>query len=56
MSNIVREAEKQMHYKHQDFSDFGLSDRDLEKKHLIRSSIFMADDMNVDAIIIFTKS
>jgi hypothetical protein len=33
-----------------------LSQRDIEKKLLIRSSVFMSDELDVDAILVFTKS
>ena len=56
MKNVIVEAEKQMTYKHQDFKNDWLNDRDIEKKQLIRSALFMADEMNVDAILIFTKT
>lgn len=56
MRNVIVAAENQLNYKHHDFDNAWLSTRDLEKKLLIRSSVFMADELNIDAIIIFTKS
>ncbi len=56
MTSVIKEAEKQIFYKHIDFINYWLSDRDIEKKHLIKSAIFMSDEMSVDAILVFTKS
>jgi len=56
MASVVVEAEKQIAYKHREFSDEGLSLRDIEKKMLIRSAFFMSADLCADAILIFTKT
>lgn len=56
MSNVIIEAEKQINYKHHDFANNWLKQRDIEKKHLIKSALFMADDLDVDAILIFTRT
>ncbi|EKE27970.1 MAG: hypothetical protein ACD_3C00116G0007 [uncultured bacterium (gcode 4)] len=56
MRNVIVAAENQIHYKHHDFENIWLNSRDIEKKLLIRSSVFMADELDVDAILVFTKS
>ncbi|MDD2487089.1 MAG: pyruvate kinase [Candidatus Gracilibacteria bacterium] len=56
MKNVIVEAEKQIIYKHNDFLNNGLSQRNIEKKLLIKSALFMADELNVDAILIFTRT
>lgn len=56
MRNVIEEAEKEVFYKHYDFSNEWLEKRDIEKKMLLRSAVFMADELNVDAILIFTKT
>ncbi|MDD2565895.1 MAG: pyruvate kinase [Candidatus Gracilibacteria bacterium] len=56
MTKVIVAAENQIHYKHHDFENNGLTPRDIEKKLLIKSSVFMADELDVDAILIFTRS
>lgn len=56
MTAVIKEAEANMSYEHRDFSDAGLCDRDVEKKHLIRSALVMSETLDVRAVLIFTKS
>ncbi|MCK9271960.1 pyruvate kinase [Candidatus Gracilibacteria bacterium] len=56
MKNVIEEAEKQIIYKHYDFSNNGLSQRNIEKKLLIKSAMFMAEELDINAILIFTKT
>jgi len=41
MTKIIKEAEKNIKHKHEDYIDTSLSKRDLEKKLLIRSAVFI---------------
>jgi len=56
MTSIIQEAEKNLEYKHDKFKLKGLSERNIEKKILIRSALFAWDDLNVKAWIILTKT
>lgn len=56
MSSTIVEAEKNIVAQHRDFSAEGLTSRDLEKKSLIKSAIYSAEEMWVQALFIFTKS
>lgn len=56
MKNVIEEAEKQIVYKHYDFSNNGLNQRNIEKKLLIKSAMFMAEELEINAILIFTKT
>jgi pyruvate kinase len=56
MTAVINEAEANMTYEHKDFSDEGLSDRDIEKKYLIKNALITSDSLDVQAILIFTKS
>lgn len=56
MTSVIKEWEKQYVYKHHDYLNDGLNSRDIEKKMLIKSAIFMADELNIDSILVFTKT
>lgn len=56
MTAVIQEAEANMSYEHHDFSDEGLSKRDIEKKHLIKNALSLSETLDVRAVLIFTKS
>ncbi len=56
MKKIALEAEKTLDYKHEDYQSADLTQRDLEKKRLIRSAVYIADSINARAIVTFTKT
>lgn len=56
MSSIIKEAEKNSEYTHASFTSLELSERDIEKKLLIKSGIFIGEDLWAKALIILTKT
>lgn len=56
MKSVVMKAESVLEYRHEEFENIGFSQRDIEKKYLIRSAIEIAERNNMDSIIIFTKT
>lgn len=56
MSATVQEAEANIDIQHRDFSQEGLTPRDIEKKALIKSAIYSAEELSVQWLFIFTKS
>lgn len=56
MTSIISEAEKVTKYTFNDYENNNLSSRDIEKKLLIRSSLFVWKELWVKALIILTKS
>lgn len=56
MSSTILEAEKNIAALHRDFSADGLTSRDIEKKALIKSAIYSAEELGVAGLFIFTKS
>jgi pyruvate kinase len=56
MSATVKEAEINIDILHWDFSQEGLTSRDIEKKALIKSAIYAGEELWVQALFIFTKS
>ena len=56
MSSIIEEAEKHAEYDYKDYNSSNLSERDVEKKLLIRSGIFIWEDLSAKALLVFTKS
>jgi len=56
MSATILEAEKNISVLHPHFSDEGLTQRDIEKKSLIKSAIYSSEELWVEALFIFTKS
>jgi pyruvate kinase len=56
MSNTIQEAEKNTYFQHYNFSVEELTSRDVEKKSLIKSSIYSGEELKVKALYIFTKT
>lgn len=56
MSKVINEAERSIIYKHKDFSNTWLSQRDIEKKLMIKSGIYLWEELKAKALIVFTKS
>ena len=56
MKKIALEAEKTLDYKHDDYESFDLTQRDLEKKKLIRSAVYISESIHAKGIITFTKT
>jgi len=56
MTATVNEAECNIMTQHQNFSEKGLTPRDIEKKALIKSAIYTGEELDVRALFIFTKS
>lgn len=56
MSATILEAEKNTDIIHRAFSNDGLTSRDIEKKSLIKSAIYSAEELGVQGLFIFTKS
>lgn len=56
MSKVIKEAEKTITYKYKDFSDDGLRVTDIEKKYMIKSWLFLWEQLKAKAILVFTKT
>ncbi len=56
MKNIALEAEETLEYKHDDYESIGLTQRDFEKKRLIKSAVHIADSLGAKGIVTFTKT
>lgn len=56
MSATIKEAEANLVLEQRDFSNTGLTERDIEKKSLIKSAIHAGEELKVQAVFIFTKS
>ena len=56
MKKIALEAESTLEYKHEDYTGVELSERDEEKKSLIKAAIQVADSLNAKGVILFTKT
>jgi len=56
MVKVTKEAEKFSSYSHRDYSNEWLSERDIEKKLLIKSGIFTWEELEAKALVILTKS
>ncbi|NUJ97755.1 pyruvate kinase [Candidatus Gracilibacteria bacterium] len=56
MAKIIKEAEKAIDYKYEDFSYKNLSEKDKEKKILIKSGLHLCDQLKIKAMLVFTKS
>ncbi|MFA5917437.1 MAG: pyruvate kinase [Candidatus Gracilibacteria bacterium] len=56
MVKVIKEAEKFAPFIHKDYSNEGLRTTDIEKKMLIRSGIFIGEDLGAKALIILTKT
>ncbi len=56
MTSIIVEAEKHIEYNHESFSSKWLSERDIEKKLLIKSWIYIGEELEANALVILTKT
>ncbi len=56
MRNVILEAEGELEHKHHEYTSFGLTERDIEKKFLIRSALHIAEELGITTIMIFSKS
>lgn len=56
MTSTIKEAELIKQYKHNDFSNKWLRDVDIEKKIMIKSCLYLWEELWVKALIIFTKT
>ncbi len=56
MTSLIQEAEKNVEYLHESYKNKNLCQRDLEKKLLIKSWIFIWEELNAKALIILTKT
>ena len=56
MTATIKEAEANLAPIHRDFSVHNLTERDVEKKALIKSAIYSAEELKVQWLFIFTKS
>lgn len=56
MNATIQEAEKYLTHIERDFSVDGLTDRDIEKKALIKAAIWAGEELGVQGLFIFTKS
>lgn len=56
MKKIIMQAETSLEYEHEEFTDSSYTESDLEKKALIKSAIEVANNLNINSIMVFTKS
>jgi pyruvate kinase len=56
MTKVIMETEKSILNIHNDFSNDGLTIRDIEKKSLIKHAISIAEELDAKTIIILTKT
>lgn len=56
MRDITAEAESSLEYGHPDYESSNISERDKEKKYLIRSALRLAEDLDIEHILLFTKT
>lgn len=56
MKNVILSAEGYFVSEHRDFSEAGLCKRDIEKKVLIKNAIYAGEDLQAEAILVFTKT
>lgn len=56
MYDIITEAENSIEYGHPDYESSNISERDREKKYLIRSALRLAEDLEIKHILLFTKT
>jgi pyruvate kinase len=56
MNSTIKEAEKYVEYKHFQYSDEWLKERDIEKKVLISYGIEIWQSLKADALLIMTKT
>jgi pyruvate kinase len=56
MVSVICEAEEELCNKHHEYSEKGLTSRDIEKKALIRSALDIADSLHIKTLVLFTRS
>lgn len=56
MSKVIQEAEKSIEYTPCEYSNYWLRETDIEKKLLIKSWIYLGEDIKAKALIVFTKT
>lgn len=56
MRSVIQEAEEELEHKHHEYSNTNLSTRDIEKKYLIRWALQIAEELEIEWILLFTKS
>ncbi len=56
MTSVIIEAEEGLEHKHHEYSDEGLSQRDKEKKALIKAAIDINKTLWLRAVVLFSKS
>ena len=56
MTATIKEAESNLSPVHRDFSEKWLTQRDIEKKTLIKSAIYAAEELKAKGLFIFTKT
>jgi hypothetical protein len=56
MTRIIKESEKSIEYTYEDFSYKNLTERDKEKKLLIKNGLKLSDELKAKVMIVFTRS
>ncbi len=56
MKSVVMNAEATINYHHEEYDRADLTQRDLEKKYLIRSAIEIAERNGIEHLVVFTKT
>ena len=56
MRSVILEAEGELEHKHHEYASDGLTDRDIEKKYLIRSALHIAEQLDIQTVLVFSKS
>ncbi len=56
MTRIIKESEKSINYKYEDFSYENLEEKDKEKQLLIKSGLYLSDELKAKVMIVFTRS
>lgn len=56
MKKIALEAEETLEYKHEEYESQDITQRDREKKRLIKSAVHIADTLEAKGIVTFTKT
>jgi pyruvate kinase len=56
MASVIDEAEIETKHSHDEYNEIGLTQRDREKKSLIRSALHIAEQLDIPAVLVFTKT
>lgn len=56
MTKVIQEAEWEINHNHHEYNNDGLTERDLEKKYLLRSALHVAENLGIKKVLIFTQS